>query len=49
MYHVTQIPLLYGHTHTDRFDEMSDLMAFNVGLDAWDMKPVRLETVCGMM
>lgn len=40
-----QIPLLYG----DRFDEMSDLMVFNVGLDAWDMKPVRLEDVCGMM
>lgn len=49
MYHGTQIPLLYGHTHTDRFDEMSDLMAFNVGLDAWGMKPVKLEDVCGRM
>lgn len=49
MSHGGQIPLLYGHTHADRFDDMSDLMAFNVGLDAWDMKPVRLETVYGMM
>lgn len=49
MSHGRQIPLLYGHTHADICDEFRDEMAIHVGLDAWGMKPVRLETVCSML
>ena len=47
--HGHQMPLLYGHTHADTCDEFRDEMAINVGLDAWNLKPVRLDTVCATL
>lgn len=44
--HGSRIPLLYGHTHTDNYKEFGDEFAVNVGLDAWDMKPVSLDIAC---